>query len=515
MNLTCGHTTPQCRIIDGIVEPFDESVDCRRCFLYTTNAPINRVWGGDGNVLAIRDTVATVKPRMSFSQMKAKRSRCQQAKKKGLPCDEFQQSQPPGPPQPYIWSGVPIGKRHLIYHVYPIKGNVWRDRMRDLVRRWRLFDGGVKVIGVATDDTTDSIDAVRAEFPGDADMFEVRNDPDRWERTTHERLWERVLAVASDEDAVFRGHAKGVTREPGLPHHEWSDVCHAVCLDFPELVDQQLREFPITGPFRQLKQGRRREFFGHGCDFIYTGTFWWARAGSVRSRQWRNAPAHTHGIEAWPGLAFRSAESGCLFFEMQQSEKLDRPDVWSDRVRPEYVRWRRQQLGQHSLHVITPCSRPEMIGKSGESLALIREFRLHWHVVPSKGGTHGGPERSEGLETVTDPDDWVWFLDDDNAVHPGFGVALADAIRDHPDAAGFVFGQLDADDCDRLPPTTSPDRYKIDTAQFVFRRSAIGDVRWDNDGPEGDRRFFQSVAERNLGKVVAVPAYVTYWNKLR
>jgi hypothetical protein len=165
-----------------------------------------------------------------------------------------------------------------------------------------------------------------------------------------------------------------------------------------------------------------------------------------------------------------------------------------------------------ALHVVTPCSRPGNLPHVAESLKLLDGFRVAWHVVYSQGGTLGGPERNEGIEAVTDPDAWVYFLDDDNAIHPDLSRSLLRAVKEHPAAVGFVFGQERADQ--PMPANVFPGPAEIDTAQFVFRRSAIGNVRWDDNGRLGDYRFFKSIRAADPGDVIAIPESVTYWNAL-
>ncbi len=175
-----------------------------------------------------------------------------------------------------------------------------------------------------------------------------------------------------------------------------------------------------------------------------------------------------------------------------------------------------------TLCVITPVTRPAKLSRIAVDLASLRDqFGLHWIVVFSDGSHPdwwGGWERNEALESVPDHA-WVWFLDDDNTVHPEFGVTLAKAITLHSSGvpsrlAGFVFSQVLADGSMRLPARVDPNCGEIDTAMFVFQRTAIGNVRW-RSGYNTDWAFFREVIDRlSPGSMVAVDVPVVYYNAL-
>ncbi len=171
-----------------------------------------------------------------------------------------------------------------------------------------------------------------------------------------------------------------------------------------------------------------------------------------------------------------------------------------------------------TLCVITPVTRPAQLPRIAASLVLLQaQFLVRWVVVfsdRSHADWWGGWERNEALSGITD-ETWVWFLDDDNSVHPDFASALSDAITAHPGAAGFVFGQGLADGSPRLAAKADPVCGEIDTAMFVFRRRAIGEIRWAA-GYTADWTFFRAVSERlEPGAVVAVDRPVVYYNALR
>lgn len=188
------------------------------------------------------------------------------------------------------------------------------------------------------------------------------------------------------------------------------------------------------------------------------------------------------------------------------------------------------------LHVVTPLSRPQNLKLVQASILELMKtlpgWVVRWHVYAdrridypeaaalayatgrqSPGGCCGNAGRNDALDSIRAG--WVCFLDDDNTFHPDFAPGLAEAVRAHPDAVGFAFEQVKADGSVRL----SADAWKsapagaIDTAQFVFRRDAIGAHRWPRDVYAADGVFFRAVA-RGGPEPVTAPGRV-YYNKLR
>lgn len=193
-----------------------------------------------------------------------------------------------------------------------------------------------------------------------------------------------------------------------------------------------------------------------------------------------------------------------------------------------------------TLHVVTPASRPENLPHLWHSVSLLRRDLPGWSVewwvfvdrsvpfLPALGGARvarqsfcpdphgmGNLGRNDGLDATREG--WVWFLDDDNDVHPGFGPGLVAAAAAHPDAEGFVFDQFDAAGSLRLPARADAGGGEIDTAQFVFRRAAVGGHRWALDDYAADAGFFAAVAGplRERGTLVAPGLGATWYNRLR
>ncbi|HJZ54749.1 MAG TPA: hypothetical protein VKE74_07300 [Gemmataceae bacterium] len=223
----------------------------------------------------------------------------------------------------------PTPRRHLIYHLLPVAGNgVWR-RVDALRRRWDLFDG-IRVIAVMTGEgpqpptpgagrphpvTLEEPGLVRDYLPAGAEVLELPNDHVHCEGVSWLPLWERVLAVAHDSDAVLFGHAKAVCRDCASSR-AWADLIDVLYLDHWPETEVLLTRFPVAG------------------------SWFWARAGGVRERPWRDLTPHWSAVEMWPGLHYHPTEAGCLFLEASLDLDPHRPEAWDRVVRPEYDRWR-------------------------------------------------------------------------------------------------------------------------------------------------------------------------------
>lgn len=437
----------------------------------------------------------------------------------GPSCNGYATSLPSQPR--YAMSGVPVGRRHLSYHVYPVKGSPWRERVERVVKSWSLFDG-VKVVAVATDDRTDSFDDVVDLLPSGDDVIyrEFANEPKLGETLTWEWRWAEVLDVADDSDAVLYGHAKGTTRGPGVCQ-EWSELCHSLSLGHWTETEELLRRYPIVGSLRKHGNGFPPPSKG---DWHYSGTFYWVRAGDVRSRGFRKVAPHRWGVESWPGETFGIEEAASLFGEFKnpggpgnypEFEAYHTDRTWRENVMPAYQRWlSARDPNGIPIDVITPCSRPLNLHRVRSSLDMLVGCDHRWHVIDSSGGTFGNVERNTALDRIT-RDSWVYNLDDDNTIHPALAYELKAAIAAYPNAVGFVFRQLDRSGKVRLSASVPPVLGKIDTAQFVFRRSAIGAIRWPLNRHSADFAFARDVCDANPGNVVAVDRPACWYNSLR
>lgn len=200
--------------------------------------------------------------------------------------------------------------KHLLYHVYPIRGNgIWQLNLDRLRLRLPMFTGK-KCIAIAVDNRCDDPGLVRAylgDQPG-IEWIEVGNEPSLREMKTWGPLWERV---DGHEGQVFYGHAKGTTRpcNPGTTIHAWTDLLYRLNLDHMPLIEDLLTKHPVAGAFRKAGAG----FRGSSSSWHFSGSFYWLNLASVGDR-WRRGDRHQwYGVESWPGIHWSVEQAGCHF----------------------------------------------------------------------------------------------------------------------------------------------------------------------------------------------------------
>lgn len=111
----------------------------------------------------------------------------------------------------------------------------------------------------------------------------------------------------------------------------------------------------------------------------------------------------------------------------------------------------------------------------------------------------------------------VCAIDDDNIMHPD----LIKCIYPHylKGIKGFIFHQLLGVDkgCNKRVRFAKPIKIapgKIDTAQFCFDRSIIGDTCWSAKVKEPDGVFISLVYDKHHGSILIVDEILSYYNYL-
>lgn len=192
-----------------------------------------------------------------------------------------------------------------------------------------------------------------------------------------------------------------------------------------------------------------------------------------------------------------------------------------------------------TIHIVSPVSRPWNLRAMRASIdrANVPGVEILWHVVfdsPSirsamkwrrlerrddvryyaypklDRGISGNPQRNHALDRIEDG--FVYFLDDDNVVHPRL---LERALPHMREQRGVVVNQATADGRTRL--VAAPDNVRvgaIDTAQVLLPRSVIGDLRWEPFDYRADGRFCEAAHRRAPDAFVFLSEDLAYYNFL-
>ena len=181
----------------------------------------------------------------------------------------------------------------------------------------------------------------------------------------------------------------------------------------------------------------------------------------------------------------------------------------------------------NAFTIITPCSRPQNLLALKASIDF--KVATRWIVVhdcQAKPFVKGLPDdekveevpcytrsksgngpRNLGLSMVHDG--FVYFLDDDNVVHPKFWSCIAPILR----PGNVVTFDMQYGN-GRVLRGSDPRPQKIDTAMCAFDRSACV-IEWDLHEYIADGIFIEKLVAQNRERWAYIPVVAAYYNRLR
>lgn len=244
--------------------------------------------------------------------------------------------------------------RHLLYHLYPVKGDRWLWNLQQMARRQELFDGR-KIIAVAVDHRTVNMGEVRQWAPWFDEYIEVPNNPELREVATFEPLFSRVAEFVGPGDVTLWAHGKGVTRERHPTSLRWAETMLEVNLDHWPKVQAALQCYPVAGAFQRTGKGWTES----ASTWHYSGSYFWFRNRDLFSKpDWNRIDPFIGGIESYPSLHFPQARAANLFHAFTVGgDGLYRESYWRDKVEPELALWRRENAnlrGGATDYVVPP-----------------------------------------------------------------------------------------------------------------------------------------------------------------
>jgi hypothetical protein len=176
------------------------------------------------------------------------------------------------------------------------------------------------------------------------------------------------------------------------------------------------------------------------------------------------------------------------------------------------------------ITVITPCSRPENLLKLKESLNF--KQIIEWIIVydntictpqfehsqiseycHKSEGNYGNPQKNYGLSVVKNEESYIYFLDDDNIIHPDlYSLTLL------PDKI-YTFDQENKDGSLRLKGNNIRIG-KIDTAMFLVWFPMVKGIQFITNKYDADGYYITSIYNNNKNKLIYVPKIFSWYNKL-
>lgn len=342
-------------------------------------------------------------------------------------------------------------RRHLVYHILPVSGPVWRRGVDQLRLRWNLFTG-MKVIGIATGGPVmahkgdgkqyplESAKKVREYLPPDCEVIEYENAPNRWELSGWPKLWRRLFEGCQDDDAVLYAHAKGVTRPGHQTVHAWADEMYRLNLDYWDVVEELLKNHPVAGAFKRAGSTLARACKDtpgmENSHWYFAGNFWWSRCGPLREKMAAvPVPPDPWGAEAWAGLAWGWQEAGSVWTHVGTNRHYYGKPDW-DLTQSEIDAWRARnpprpvpdRIPLPVVHVDRPgaVTFSVLVPTIGKRLSLSRALdSITSQLVPGDelllrvDDSHDAGATPRNLMMPRASGSWLLFMDDDDIYLPG------------------------------------------------------------------------------------------------
>ena len=128
-------------------------------------------------------------------------------------------------------------------------------------------------------------------------------------------------------------------------------------------------------------------------------------------------------------------------------------------------------------------------------------------------GISGNPQRNFALELIESFDTYLYFLDDDNIVHPDL-YELLDTIEP---GKMYTFDQSRPKNVypyKTFLPGNNIELFNIDTAMFLIDFNLCKDIRWIPDKYNADGHYIKECYETNKDNWIYVNKTMAYYNKL-
>ena len=183
---------------------------------------------------------------------------------------------------------------------------------------------------------------------------------------------------------------------------------------------------------------------------------------------------------------------------------------------------------KYKITVITPCSRPENLLKLKESLNF--EFVCEWIIVYDSAkvkidlqfeehdniseyfhinleGKYGNSQRNYALSLVKNKESYIYFLDDDNIIHPDlYSLSLIPNVI-------YTFDQINKDSSFRLKGNEIRVG-RIDSAMYLVYYPLIKEIIFEITNYYSDGTFIVDCYNANKKSWMYIDKTFCYYNKL-
>jgi hypothetical protein len=183
-----------------------------------------------------------------------------------------------------------------------------------------------------------------------------------------------------------------------------------------------------------------------------------------------------------------------------------------------------ENTASNKIVLITPCSRPENIPKimksinfefihewiivyDGKNIDSILEFdnpKIKQYIYLDETSIRGNAQRNFALKSLENYQGYIYFLDDDNYIHPSFYKLI-----NHLEPGNiYTFNQENKLKGNKILPCC------IDTAMFLIDFDLMKGIEWKNDVYEADGLFISEIYNKYPEKWIYVNNTLCYYNKI-
>jgi hypothetical protein len=128
-------------------------------------------------------------------------------------------------------------------------------------------------------------------------------------------------------------------------------------------------------------------------------------------------------------------------------------------------------------------------------------------------GISGNPQRNYALNTITNEKTYLYYLDDDNIIHPNF-YSLLDIVDNNKI---YTFNQRRSKDIYpyvELLKGNNIELFKIDTAMFLIPFSLCKEIEWIFDKYNADGYYIIECYNKNKKNHIYLDNELAYYNKI-
>lgn len=197
---------------------------------------------------------------------------------------------------------------------------------------------------------------------------------------------------------------------------------------------------------------------------------------------------------------------------------------------------------KNKLNIITPCSRPQNLSLLLESIQIANndQFDITWYIIfdaseipkldpalnqaysnliikldkiKNHNSVAGNCQRNLALDQISGG--FVYFLDDDNLMHPDLLNIATNLIKIHGEEIIIVGKQLLSNGHVRNIGSHLIIPGSIDIAQVFLHRNLIGNKKWPLPYYNADGRFLENIHLVNYLKFIFIERVIAYYNKLK